>query len=75
MKCHKCGSTNITKQESDLPFKLDVHQVVVIKNVPCNICDSCGEILLSDNVLKNIDKVIAQVQQSQTELEVVKFAA
>lgn len=65
----------MTEQQTDLPFKLDNHQVLIVKSVPCHICDSCGEVLLSDSVLSNIDKVIAEVRASNTELEVVRFAA
>lgn len=75
MECHRCGSSKMTEQVTDLPFKLDIHQVLVVKNVPCHICDSCGEILLSDAVLSDIDSVIEKVRQSHSELEVVKFAA
>ncbi len=75
MKCHRCGSENMSKQVSDLPFKLDVHQVLIVKNMPCWICDSCGEVLLEDSDLSNIDQVIEQVRSSNTELEVVRFAA
>ena len=75
MKCHRCGSEKVCEQVTDLPFKLDVHQVLVVKNVPCHICDSCGEVLLADKVMSNIDHVIDHVRQSNTELEVVRFAA
>lgn len=75
MKCHRCGSERMEEQTSDLPFKLDVHQVLIVKNVPCHICDSCGEVILKDAVLKSIDRVITQVRETHSELEVVRFAA
>ena len=75
MKCHRCGSGCMTEQESDLPFKLDVHQVLIVKNTPCWICESCGEALLADQVLRDIDLVIDKVRRTKTELEVVRFAA
>ena len=75
MKCHRCGSEKMREQVTDLPFKLDVHQVLVVKNVPCRICDSCAEVLLADEILAKIDTFIAQARAMQTELEVVRYAA
>ena len=75
MKCHRCGSEKLEEQITDLPFKLDVHQVLIVKNTPCRICDSCGEILLADNIIEAIDNIIEKVRDKDTELEVVRFAA
>ena len=75
MKCHRCGSGCMTEQVSDLPFKLDLHQVLIVKSTPCRICESCGETLLEDQVLRDIDRIIDRVRRTTTELEVVRFAA
>ena len=75
MKCHRCGSEQINSCKSDLPFKLDTHRVLIVKNVPCNICNSCGETMLSDAVLASIDKIIEQVRSTPSELDVIPYAA
>ena len=75
MKCHRCGSEQVNEQISDLPFKLGVHQVLIVKNAPCQICDACGEIMLSDAVLASIDQIIDRVKLTPSELDVVPFAA
>jgi len=75
MKCHRCGSEEVNKQISDLPFKLDMHQVLIVKNVPCHVCDACGDILLDDHVLAAIDQIIDRVKLNRSELDVVPYAA
>ena len=75
MKCHRCGSAQVNKQISDLPFKLDMHQVLIVKNVPCQICDACGETMLNDAVLASIDQIIDRVKSTPSELDVVPYAA
>jgi YgiT-type zinc finger domain-containing protein len=75
MKCHRCGSGTMVEQVSDLPFKLDVHQVLIVKGTPCFVCESCGEIILSDAVLAVIDDIIEKVSKTGSELDVVSFAA
>ncbi len=75
MKCHRCGSEQVQEQISDLPFKLDMHQVLIVKNVPCHICDSCGETMLADNVLASVDRIIARVKKNHSELDIVQYAA
>ena len=75
MKCHRCGSEKVNEQTSDLPFKLDMHQVLIVKNVPCHICDACGETMLSDSALASIDQIIERVKATPSELDVVPYAA
>jgi YgiT-type zinc finger domain-containing protein len=75
MTCHRCGSLNVTEQLTDLPFKLDTHQVLIVKNTPCHICEACGEIIINDKTMQRIDQIIEHVRELNTELEVVRFAA
>lgn len=75
MICHKCGGTQLVKQCADLPFRLDTHKILVVKDTPSRICASCGEILLSDAVLKEIDGIIDSIHGVAAELEVVRYAA
>ena len=43
--CPRCGSGRIDEMASDLPFRLDTHKILVVKQVPSLICASCGEII------------------------------
>jgi len=64
----------MTKKVTDLPFKLDDHRIIVIKDVPIFLCSKCGEILIENEVMKKLDPVFSDVKRDR-ELEVVKYAA
>ena len=63
------------EQITDLPFKLDVTKILIIKQIPAVVCNSCGEIMLGDGVMEKIDEIIAGIQRIDSELEVIRFAA
>ncbi|WP_291322812.1 YgiT-type zinc finger protein [Desulfonatronospira sp.] len=73
MKCHLCGG-RMDSVCTDLPFKLDQHRIVVVKDIPVEQCNSCSEFLISDPVMENLDSLISTVD-SGIELEVRRFAA
>ena len=75
MTCHKCGSTAVEEQATDLPFNLAARKILVVKQVPAHICTSCGETLLSDDVLARIEGIVGRIQDLDCELEVVRYAA
>ena len=75
MTCHRCGGTQMQEQTTDLPFKLDVHKILVVKELPAFVCASCGETSLSDPVMEKIDRIIEKVRQINGELNVVSYAA
>ncbi|MEE4355994.1 MAG: YgiT-type zinc finger protein [Desulfococcaceae bacterium] len=63
------------EQITDLPFKLDVTKILIIKQVPALICESCGEIMLSDTVMEECDKIIDKINSINSEITVLPFAA
>ena len=73
--CPRCGSSQLDEMASDLPFRLDAQKILVVKQVPSTVCASCGEIMLDDPIMARIDRIIEQVRDLESELEVVKFAA
>lgn len=74
MKCLICkmgetsaGNVTVTLQRGEL--------TVLIKNVPAEVCENCGEYYLSDEIT---DKVLKQAQLSaanNAEVEILRFAA
>ena len=74
MICHKCGS-QMEDQVGDLPFRIDNHNIVIVKDIPALICASCGEIILADAVLAHVEDIIETVRGMNGELEVIRYAA
>ena len=62
------------KHCSDMPFKLDDKRMVIIKELPVLQCGECGEYLLEDKIMAQVEKTLDSVDAS-AELEIVSFAA
>ena len=73
VKCHICAG-ELTAATSDLPFKLDMNRIVILKGLPVLQCDQCGEYLIEDAVMARIDEMLANADRS-AELEVLRYAA
>lgn len=73
MKCHVCGS-EMTRVETDLPFKVGETTIVIVKALPVFQCRSCGEYLMEDSVMRRVDEILERAN-AQVELEIVRYAA
>ena len=73
MKCMTCGSS-LQPVQSDLPFKVSQHSIVILKNLPVLQCDNCGEYSIEDPVYRRVEEILAEVDAS-AELEIIRFAA
>ena len=74
MKCVICrqgqtsnGLTTVTLDRG--------HTTVVIKDVPAQICENCGEYYLNEQVTEKIHNLAEQAFQHGVEIEVLSYAA
>ena len=74
MKCVICkqgqtqdGLTTVTLERG--------RTTVVIKEVPAEICENCGEYYLSEEVTGKVHKLAEQAVQRGAEIEVLRYAA
>jgi len=63
----KPGFTTVTLQREGT--------VIVIKNVPGDICSQCGEYYLEDSVVAELDKLIEHAAVKGTEVAIIRYAA
>ncbi|WP_374111749.1 type II toxin-antitoxin system MqsA family antitoxin [Phormidium yuhuli] len=49
--------------------------IIILKNVPAEICDNCGEYYLSDETTRVILEVAEQAMAKGIDLEVRQYAA
>ena len=47
--------------------------VIVIKNVPCLICDQCGEVSYIGTVYARLEQIIDTLRDAITEIAIVKY--
>jgi len=74
MKCTIC------KQGETLPGKTTVvlergKTTVVIKDVPADICENCGEYYLTEEMTAKVMEMAEEAVQHNAEIEVLRFAA
>ncbi|MCL4557680.1 MAG: type II toxin-antitoxin system MqsA family antitoxin [Deltaproteobacteria bacterium] len=63
----KSGTTTVTLQRGD--------STIIIKDVPAEICENCGEYYLSETITERILKMAEDAIQKGTEVEIIRFAA
>lgn len=73
MKCHLCGAS-MKSIITDLPFKVDDKTIVIMKDLPVIQCVACGEYLIDDPVMKDVDAIIENLNAGE-ELKIVRYAA
>ncbi len=61
------GTTTITLQRGDT--------TVVIKNVPADVCDNCGEYYLSEEMAERVLELGESAVKKGVEVEVLRWAA
>ena len=74
MKCVIC------KQGKTVPGKVTVtlqrgETTVIIKEVPADVCENCGEYFLSEKVTQKLMERADEVVKKGAEVEILQFAA
>ena len=74
MKCVICklgephfGLTTVTLQREE--------STIIIKDVPAQICDNCGEYYLSDVISQQVMEHAESAVKHNSEVEILRFAA
>lgn len=73
MNCQVCGG-KLENVLTDMPFKIGNNSIVIIKKLPVLQCNNCTEYLIEDSVMKNVDKILDNVNPN-VELEILYYAA
>ncbi len=47
--------------------------ILIVKNVPSWVCSQCGEVSYSDDVAQELEKIVASMKNSITEIAVVNY--
>ena len=49
--------------------------IVIVKNVPSQVCTQCGEVSYSDEVARKLESIINLLRRSSTEIAVINYDA
>lgn len=71
MKCLMCKGTLVDKPTN---FIADLGTcIVIVKNVPSQVCSQCGEVSYSDIVAKQLEKIVNDMRNAMMEIAVVSY--
>jgi len=69
MKCFMCKGHLEDKLTT---FMVDLGKcIVIVKNVPSQVCSQCGEVSYNNEVAKELEKIVSTMRASLTEIAVV----
>ena len=72
MKCFMCKGSLSDKLTT---FMVDVDKcIIIVKNVPSQVCEQCGESSYSNDVAKQLERIVNSLRASITEIAVVNYA-
>ncbi len=73
MNCFYCKGRTI---ETTTKFIVDLGNcVVIVKNVPARVCQQCGEASFSDDVAKQLEKIVDAVRNGiMSEVAIVEYS-
>ena len=63
---------NLENKNTTFMVELD-ECIVIIKNVPSQVCKQCGETSYSDEVSAQLEKLVNEVRNSITEITVLNY--
>ena len=71
MNCLMCKGT-LENKNTTFMVELD-NCIIIIKNVPSQVCKQCGEVSYSNEVAKQLEKLVNKVKNSITEITVINY--
>lgn len=71
MECIVCKG--LTEKKA-VNYILDLdNTIIIIKDVPANVCIQCGERYFDDDVMENLEKIVSNLRTVSTEMSVVSY--
>ena len=74
MKCIICKTGEIRTGKTTVVMNRD-ETSIIIKNVPADICETCGEYYLSEDITEELLTMAEEAIAKGVEVEILRFAA
>jgi len=72
MKCFLCKGRI---EDKPTTFMVDLENcIVIVKNVPSQVCSQCGEISYSNEVTHQLEKFVNDMRKAVTEIAIINYA-
>jgi YgiT-type zinc finger domain-containing protein len=63
-KCNFCGNKNLKEAKVEYIYKY-YNKIMIVENVPCEVCEFCGERYFKAEVLKKIEKDFFEINSDR----------
>ena len=70
----KCDTVKQSTTTHVVNYKNSIIAIIVIKNVPCEECEQCGEKFYTDEVAENLEKMVNAAKQMMQEIAVLDYS-
>lgn len=71
MECIMCKGLT---EKKTVNYILDLdNTIIIIKDVPANVCKQCGERYFDDVVMENLEKIVNNLRTVSTEMSIVSY--
>jgi YgiT-type zinc finger domain-containing protein len=74
MKCVICKNGLTVNGKVTVSIQRGI-STIIIKNVPAEICDNCGEYYLSEAVADSVLRIAEKAIENNPEVEILQYAA
>jgi len=71
MSCFMCKG-DLENKNTTFMVELD-NCIIIIKNVPSQVCKQCGEVTYSNEVAKQLENLVNSVKDIITEIAVINY--
>ena len=73
MKCLICKAGETAEVTVTVTLQRDAS--IIIKNVPGEVCENCGEYYLSEQVTETVLRLAEKAVENKPEVEILQYAA
>ena len=74
MKCVICKIGEMYEGAVTVTLQRDA-SIIIIKNVPAEVCENCGEYYLSEQVTEKVLQIAEKAVENKPEVEILQYAA
>ena len=74
MKCFFCGTESIWKKMLICETIEHEGKLIIVKNIPCEECEICGEKYFQDEVMERLEKLFKNAKDVVTENVEIDYA-
>ena len=71
MVCFMCKG-KLERKNISYMAEID-NTIIIIKEVPANVCKQCGEKYIDDDVMVNIEKIVKNLKKESKEISIIKY--